>query len=87
MAITGNLQAFRTKEIIIYNTLEFLDKKENRYKEAAINKLIEYAAYYNTPLRKSNGATDLQKDLKDFVLNHSGVIESVPRLYNSLKNS
>lgn len=74
------------KDIIIVCVLDYLDVKNFKYKEAAIKQLTEFAKFYNVPLRHKAGLPKIKIHLREFILNDTGNMYSIPNLYNSLKN-
>ena len=74
------------KENTIVCVLDFLDIKNPKYKDKAINLLIEFAKHYNIPLKRKDGIPKIKIHLRQFILNDEGYMITISNLYNSLKN-
>lgn len=74
------------KANIIVCVLDYLDVKNTKYKDKAIELLAEFATFYNYPLKRKDGLPKIKIHLRDFILNDKGYMITISNLYNSLKN-
>lgn len=64
--------------------MEVIDTKDDYQKQQAIEKLTDYAKFYQVSLRRKPGRFDLKTVLKKWILNREGYNETIPNLYNAL---
>ncbi len=70
------------KDEIIYNIFEFLETKDQSFKNKALELLNEMAKHYHVPIKKQP-KKELKTCFKAFILNGKGYAETINNLYNS----
>ena len=74
------------KNKIIVHILNFLDIKNPKYKDKAIELLTEYAKFRNVPLKRKDGLPKIKIHLGQFIINNEGYNTTINNIFNSLKN-
>ena len=72
------------KDKIILNILKYIDTKDNSFKSAALEQLKLLAKHYRVTI-KNAPKIELKTALYQFIDNGTGYINTIPKLFNSLK--
>lgn len=76
----------QVKAEIIVHCLDYIDNNSEEDRKQAIQKLTDYAKFYRISVRKKVGRTNIRVNLRKFILNKQGYIETISPLYNGLMN-
>lgn len=82
------LDVEKNKNEVIVHSFDFLDTGIEENKNLAIEKLKDFAKFYNVPLKIKSIDVDFKIAFKEFILNIKGYNRTIINLYNALlKNS